>query len=1374
MSNPAYFESVRQEAVEVWNKLQDPVLAGPWHQLFHQVQSPRHVLSELLQNADDAGATFAAVQIQDDAFVFEHNGEDFSEDHFRSLCRFGYSNKRALHTIGFRGVGFKSTFSLGDIVELNTPTLAVCFHASRWTEPCAMPTCFDTDGKTRIRVKLKDSLRRKEIESNLQDWLANPLSLLFFKNLRSVTIGETEMSWKRKGVGPLPDSHWMSLHGGTFKDLLLLRSAAEPFPEDALAEIRCQRMIESHDDAPFPPCRVEIVLGAEGRLFVVLPTGVQTKLPFASNAPFMQDPARTKIQDPEISPTNRWLLERIGKLAASSMLAWLQSEDLTSAERAKAYEMFPDARAADHSLEGVCEAGVREAFARTASAERFLLADDGTLVGVNQCVSLPEGLRGVWELTPAARFFDNQSRPALCGDVSRESVERLRRWKFVECIDAQQVIKVLGEKCPPKPPEWKGLMRLWAFLKPHFSAFYPRVEACDLAIVPVQSCDDLRKASEVVRIGEKKLLQSDDDWDFLARFFLVLNQNWPRFLADQRRNAEEFRNRDLSEEVDAALLVMQKLELADTSGVDDVVERAFLHLLRSGNLTLQHAVRLTQIAAKLGAQVKETYRYFTRDGRSKFCSGAYIILFDPDGHLARLLPDEFHGSWILHPDYTRLFHSCTKDEWIGWVASARSRIRTFVPPKHRVQEFHAKHKIELEAKKRGVQAPLEYPYKPLHFAVDDWDFDDVVWSHWTSLSAEDPLVWVDVIRRILVHTDTFWSESRRAKLFQIASTGSRGPVTREAVPSSWIMRFRNLPCLPDTHGYPRKPSELLRRTAETEPLLDVEPFIDRALDTDANRQLLDLLGVSDIPTGPDKILSCVRSLAAARNPPHQEVERWYRRLDQLFDNCSTDDARKLREAFRTEKLIWASDGTWANSTSVFQAASEEDVPGAPVIRPSVADLSFWRKIGVPDRPTVELALQWLAALPVSEQLAQEDLKRVRGMMARFPQRIWDELQHWLNLSGEWVPTGDLSYAISMQSLVSWQHLFPAVRKRVADLRQLGAEPIRQEPFSRMPSLASLLEERLSTPYPHDEELGQPDWLAALSDNLIRVELDLDGETNEFRNAAFRLHQSSYVEIPGLEVVPYLEGTPAGTARKAQVAWVGNLLCVDRLTKAKLAKAIPEELGKVFGRSDIKAALDYSVGRSSSDIHSYFAENFKLAEKAPCTSARPEAAEPTPVPPPVSSPVPESPAQPPQEAVVSPPPSPAPKAEVSRPRGPSLIERFAVGTGFRKMPDGNFQHEDGRRVLRLREDIFEWGLCSTHGVVERRYWVGDVCFDAHSVSIEAEVWAMVERDPDAISLVLTTRDGRPQEMPGAVILDMRNRGIVTVHPAAYRLVKIADS
>lgn len=88
---PGYFQPIKDRAAKRWDQLEaDPELAGPWHQLFKQVQSPRHILSELLQNADDAGASEARVSIENDRFIFQHNGEDFIEAHFASICRFGW------------------------------------------------------------------------------------------------------------------------------------------------------------------------------------------------------------------------------------------------------------------------------------------------------------------------------------------------------------------------------------------------------------------------------------------------------------------------------------------------------------------------------------------------------------------------------------------------------------------------------------------------------------------------------------------------------------------------------------------------------------------------------------------------------------------------------------------------------------------------------------------------------------------------------------------------------------------------------------------------------------------------------------------------------------------------------------------------------------------------------------------------------------------------------------------------------------------------------------------------------------------------------------------------------------------------------------
>ena len=160
-TKPQYFDDIQSCSEELWDQIECvPELAGPWQQLFKQVQGLRHILSKLLHNADDAGVSESAVGVNDCVFEFEHNSKDFSRERYASLCRFGYSSKRSLHTIGFRGIGFRSTFSLGDHVELFTPSLAVAFDKKRFSEPRWSASVHAHDGKTRIRLVISDANRQ--------------------------------------------------------------------------------------------------------------------------------------------------------------------------------------------------------------------------------------------------------------------------------------------------------------------------------------------------------------------------------------------------------------------------------------------------------------------------------------------------------------------------------------------------------------------------------------------------------------------------------------------------------------------------------------------------------------------------------------------------------------------------------------------------------------------------------------------------------------------------------------------------------------------------------------------------------------------------------------------------------------------------------------------------------------------------------------------------------------------------------------------------------------------------------------------------------------------------------------------------------------
>lgn len=86
---------------------------------------------ELLQNADDAGATRFAIIKNGDYLYVANNGRVFSENDFESLCRSASSKKVKGSTIGYRGIGFKSVVGFSKEIFLFSGELEVVFSKER-------------------------------------------------------------------------------------------------------------------------------------------------------------------------------------------------------------------------------------------------------------------------------------------------------------------------------------------------------------------------------------------------------------------------------------------------------------------------------------------------------------------------------------------------------------------------------------------------------------------------------------------------------------------------------------------------------------------------------------------------------------------------------------------------------------------------------------------------------------------------------------------------------------------------------------------------------------------------------------------------------------------------------------------------------------------------------------------------------------------------------------------------------------------------------------------------------------------------------------------------------------------------------------------
>src|SRR6266568_3190869 len=91
--------------------------------LLGQLYSDRtHFIFELVQNAEDAGASELAFELFDDRLEVRHNGRPFTEADVRGICGIANSAKSGdLTAIGAFGIGFKSVYAYTQTPSVHSP-----------------------------------------------------------------------------------------------------------------------------------------------------------------------------------------------------------------------------------------------------------------------------------------------------------------------------------------------------------------------------------------------------------------------------------------------------------------------------------------------------------------------------------------------------------------------------------------------------------------------------------------------------------------------------------------------------------------------------------------------------------------------------------------------------------------------------------------------------------------------------------------------------------------------------------------------------------------------------------------------------------------------------------------------------------------------------------------------------------------------------------------------------------------------------------------------------------------------------------------------------------------------------------------------------
>jgi len=1402
MQPPSYFNNIQRRASERWDQLErDPDLAGPWHQLFRQVQSPRHVVSELLQNADDAGAKSASVRVEDNVFIFEHDGGDFDEEQFISLCRFGFSNKRNLHTIGFRGVGFKSTFSLGDTVEVCTQTLAVCFKKKRFTQPVWVNDAKPAP-RTVIRVRITDPHRAEQLRQNFEEWAQSPASLLFFNSLKELTIEGQTIKRQPMGKGPVGDSSWVKLGNGTDAEkLLVLQSEAIPFPAEAAEEIRAERGVGA-EDLHLPPCRVEIVLGLseENRLYVVLPTGAGLDLPFSCNAPFIQDPARFAIKDPATSPTNRWLLQRAGRLAAKAMLEWLGNTDLSAKERTAAYDLLKGAVQFAPGLDGTCSQIIMENILAELKGQSLILTTAGKLAKVGECVAIPAELFPVWGSAELLKLFAPASNHLLAPEAS-VCVSKLRSHGWITTVDSDGTLQSLEQSdTVPCPASWPQLHALWSFVQDEIQYDYSNERRRRMKIVPVDGSRVLHAANNVVRLSSRRDQLSQEDWKFVMDYASTVNNEWLTWLAKLAPKKTPAWN----EKTDPGYSLLEELELHEPSSVDLIAAQASLRIFSGDEVSIEDCVRMAHIMAALGASIPDGFRYVTRDTYLRNIDHGIVV--DQTGQIQDIVPESWAEEHLLHDDYFRNFKSCTADAWKQWSASNRSKLHAFVPFTGQPKRIGSRSELEKFLTSREGSKPKEYRYRNDHFVIEDYEFPPAIMQHWMAQASANPQLWATVVKCLLLDPLKEWEDYLDVTVRQISQQGNPDTLSCGSVLPSWLIHFRTVHCLTDVHGKLRNPPELLLRTPNTESLLSIESFVEAELDDSPDKKrFLKLLGVRDTPADADKLLTRLHAMSGVPQPLQHlpQVSRFYEALDRIVVRCAPAELSPIKEAFNQKAIILTEGGEWlsAGELSIFP----DEGNASPSIHPSLRNLALWPRIGVSERPALERTIEWLNSLESGAKLDAAAAKRVRTALQRDPVRIWNECQHWLTLDSTWVSVADLKYRLTMQTLMKWGELFPAIKCATANLQMLSVEIAQLPPFVAIRNLGETVEFRVTQFVEAPRTGGSKEWLAALALGLCRVKFSNDEETRRLRTVAQRLHQTVWSTFAHLDVTPYVEGAPAGEPFTPKVLWQDAKLYVAAQSTVRLYKDLADELARPFDHKQIADAISACIDRTPEFVAEYLEAHFELdaqpelpAQSTESTEATDKDAKES------TAPSAEGGAQSDgagdaADAADAAAPTEGDAAagdggdagdgedhddgdddeqEVTdekkeskppTPPKPSLIEVYAKQRGFRfHATEKCFTHPDGRWIEKS-ESPFNWEERAAGGELVSRMWVTDQKL-ANGVEIAAELWTLFGQQPGSTTMVVVGEDHAPCALTGQELLELKDSRQITLHPARYRIVE----
>ncbi len=309
--------------------------------LAEQYSDPSHFVYELLQNAEDEGATEVYIHLYANKFLFKHNGKPFDIEDVDGITGLGSSKKKEdLNTIGKFGLGFKSVFAVTQTPKIYSGEYA--FKIKNFflpEEPSERPEHLKQE-ETLIELPFNHPERSpqsiyKIIKNRIED--LGMITLLFLKNIEFISWNVYDDEDKSISRGQYL-KELKNIEENVFEVQLISSKNEEDkegnyllfedhvFVDNVQRKIQVAFLIRNNRVVPEEQ---------DTNLAVYFPTEKKVYLHFLINGPFRTTPNREGV--PFEDEKNMELLKGTLRLVRKSML-WLRNRDYISEEF---FELLP-------------------------------------------------------------------------------------------------------------------------------------------------------------------------------------------------------------------------------------------------------------------------------------------------------------------------------------------------------------------------------------------------------------------------------------------------------------------------------------------------------------------------------------------------------------------------------------------------------------------------------------------------------------------------------------------------------------------------------------------------------------------------------------------------------------------------------------------------------------------------------------------------------------------------------------------------------------------------------------------------------------------------------------------------------------------------